>query len=133
MEPKFAYITVYCKDVTKSVDFYSKAFGLKVRRIDNARKWAELDTGSTTLAFTPLEQHETAITGGVQTASKDEPRHNVEISFSYQDVDAAYEHAVRAGAVSVAKPEEKKWGQKVGYVRDIDGVMIRLGSYVHEP
>lgn len=41
------------------------------------------------------------------------------------------QRAVENGAVAVSQPEEKKWGQKVGYVRDLDGNIVRLGSHVH--
>jgi catechol 2,3-dioxygenase-like lactoylglutathione lyase family enzyme len=61
---KLGYVIMYVPDVEKTIAWYSKAFGLSVRRIDNGQRWAEMETGSTTLAFTPLEQHETAITGG---------------------------------------------------------------------
>lgn len=37
------------------------------------------------------------------------------------------------GAVAVRKPEDKEWGQKVGYVRDINGIVVRMGSYVKAP
>ena len=37
------------------------------------------------------------------------------------------------GAVPVSDPEKKEWGQKVGYVRDIDGIVVRMGSYVSPP
>eukprot|EP01018_Ginkgo_biloba_P033592 Gb_14619 [translate_table: standard] len=131
--PRFAYTVVYVKDVAKSAEFYSKAFGFNIRRLDHSRRWGELESGSTTIAFTPLEQHETDITGGVQTAAKNEPRHNVEICFTYKDVDSAFKHAVEKGALPVAAPEAKEWGQKVGYVRDTDGVMIRMGSLIVEP
>lgn len=40
------------------------------------------------------------------------------------------QRALEHGAVGVSEPEEKEWGQKVGYVRDIDGIVVRLGSYV---
>lgn len=30
----------------------------------------------------------------------------------------------------VSEPEDKEWGQKVGYVRDLDGVVVRMGSFV---
>lgn len=43
------------------------------------------------------------------------------------------QRAVESGAVPVSKPEEKEWGQKVGYVRDLDGIVIRMGSYVQAP
>lgn len=125
---KFAYTVVYVKDVAQSADFYKKAFGINVRRLDQSHRWGELESGETTIAFTPLKQHEVDITGGVQSADLGEPRHNVELSFSYSDVDEAFKHAVATGAVPVAQPEEKEWGQKVGYVRDINGIMIRMGS-----
>lgn len=40
------------------------------------------------------------------------------------------QRAVENGAESVSAPEQKEWDQKVGYVRDIDGMVVRLGSYV---
>lgn len=43
------------------------------------------------------------------------------------------QRAVQNGAVPVSEPEDKEWGQKVGYVRDLDGIVVRLGSYVNPP
>lgn len=129
---KFAYTVVYVKDVAQSVEFYKKAFGIHIRRLEKNQKWGELDSGETTIAFTPLEQRETALTGGVQTADLGEPRQSVELAFNFNDVDQAFKHAVSMGAVPVAQPEDKPWGQRVGYVRDTNGVMLRLGSPVHE-
>lgn len=40
------------------------------------------------------------------------------------------QRAVEKGAVGESEPEEKEWGQKVGYVRDIDGIVVRMGSRV---
>ena len=44
-----------------------------------------------------------------------------------------FQRAVENGAVAVSAPEEKEWGQKVGYVRDPDGIVVRMGSHVNEP
>ncbi|KAM0908085.1 hypothetical protein ACQ4PT_015689 [Festuca glaucescens] len=133
VRPALAYIVVYVEDVVRSADFYAAAFGYSVRRIDDSRKWAELDTGSTTIAFTPLHQRETdALTGEVQLPKSPSDRGPVEICFDYADVDAAYRRAVENGAVPVSAPEQKKWGQKVGYVRDVDGIIVRMGSHVRE-
>ncbi|KAF8030864.1 hypothetical protein BT93_D0144 [Corymbia citriodora subsp. variegata] len=134
MNPALAYVVVYVKDVAKSVAFYSKAFGYTVRRIDEAHRWGELESGQTTIAFTPLHQRETDdLTGVVHTAKSGRDRPPVEVCFAYKDVDAAYKRAVENGAAPVSEPEEKEWGQKVGYVRDIDGNVIRMGSYVQAP
>lgn len=40
------------------------------------------------------------------------------------------QRAVENGAVAVSEPDDKEWGQKVGYVRDIDGIVVRIGSHV---
>lgn len=38
LTPAYAYTILYVKDVAKSVDFYAKAFGYNVRRLDNSRR-----------------------------------------------------------------------------------------------
>ncbi|XP_073300677.1 uncharacterized protein [Primulina huaijiensis] len=116
--PTFAYTIIYAADVEKSVAFYAKAFGCEVRRVDKSRRWGELQSGNTTLAFTPVKQRETEeLTGKVQI-----PQHERN----------PIERAVENGAVAVSEPEEKEWGQKVGYVRDIDGNVVRMGSHVRQ-
>ncbi|KAF9596295.1 hypothetical protein IFM89_008821 [Coptis chinensis] len=134
LNPAFAYTVVYVKDVAKSVAFYAKAFGYNVRRLDESHRWGELESGQTTIAFTPEQQHETDdITGAVQKPRSNNERNPLEVCFAYTDVDAAYKRAVENGAVPVHEPEDKPWGQKVGYVRDIDGIVVRIGSHVAEP
>ncbi|WOL06921.1 hypothetical protein Cni_G15656 [Canna indica] len=131
LSPAFAYTIFYVKDVAKSVAFYSDAFGYNVRRLDDSRRWGELESGQTTIAFTPVHQRETdERTGAVRTpAAAERERGPVEVCFDFPDVDAAYKRAVEKGAVPVSAPEVKEWGQKVGYVRDIDGIVVRLGSH----
>ncbi|XP_065867844.1 uncharacterized protein [Euphorbia lathyris] len=134
LTPAFAYTILYVKDVAKSVDFYGKAFGYHVRRLDDSHRWGELESGHTTIAFTPIHQHETDNrTGQVHTPESSNDRAPVEVCFSYADVDAAYKRAVENGAVAVSEPEDKEWGQRVGYVRDVDGIVVRMGSYVSKP
>ncbi|KAH0461624.1 hypothetical protein IEQ34_009199 [Dendrobium chrysotoxum] len=134
LNPAYAYTVVYVKDVAKSVAFYAKAFGYNVRRLDQSHRWGELESGHTTIAFTPAHQRETdEKSGSVQKPVGPEERQQVEVCFAFADVDAAYKTAVDSGAVAVCPPEDKEWGQRVGYVRDIDGIVVRLGSYVKEP
>ncbi|XVF46501.1 hypothetical protein PTKIN_Ptkin03bG0032000 [Pterospermum kingtungense] len=133
LKPAFAYTIVYVKDVAKSVDFYAKAFGYIVRCLDESHRWGELESGQTTIAFTRQHQHETDdLTGAVQVPKSDSQRTPMELCLVYSDVDAAFKRAVENGAVAVSQPENKQdWGQRVGYVRDIDGMIVRMGSYVH--
>lgn len=55
-------------------------------------RWGELESGQTTIAFTPLHQHETDdLTGEVRTPHSGRERAPVEICFAYPDVDTAYQ------------------------------------------
>jgi hypothetical protein len=38
VKPALAYIVLYVVDVPKSVEFYAKAFGYCVRRVDDSHK-----------------------------------------------------------------------------------------------
>lgn len=41
MRPTFAYTVMYVKDVAKSVEFYSRAFGHNVRRLDESHRFVD--------------------------------------------------------------------------------------------
>jgi predicted enzyme related to lactoylglutathione lyase len=47
---KFGYTIFYVKDVIQAVAFYEKAFGLKQRFVDESQRYAEMETGETTLS-----------------------------------------------------------------------------------
>lgn len=48
-----------------------------------------METGATTLAFTPVKQHETELIGGVPSSGTG--LGNIEINLDFPDVDAAYQ------------------------------------------
>ena len=52
----------------------------------------------------------------------------MEIALVTDDVAAAFEKAVAAGALPLMPPKEKPWGQVVGYVRDLNGALVELCS-----
>ncbi len=48
---KYGYTILYVGDVEKTVEFYTKAFGLTQKFITPEKDYAELETGNTVLAF----------------------------------------------------------------------------------
>jgi lactoylglutathione lyase len=48
-----------------------------------------------------------------------------QVAFVTRDIDRDWQRAVRAGA-TVVEPQAKPWGQTVGYLRDINGVIVEL-------
>lgn len=126
---KLGYMLIYVEDVDKTLTFFQQAFGLerKFYNIEGQQAYGELSTGETTLGFVSYELMKTH---GVEFAEtkKEGPAPAFDIGFVTEDVEAAYQQAVAAGAIAVAPPEKKPWGQTVSYVRDINGFLVGINS-----
>lgn len=125
---KFAYTILYVKDVAQSVSFYEKAFGLNRRFIHESGQYAEMETGGTALAFASNELAASNLPPGFQENSLSKLPAGIEIGFVTEDVAVAFAQAVEAGAIAFVEPRVKPWGQTVAYVRDLDGILIEIGS-----
>jgi lactoylglutathione lyase len=122
------YVILYVKDVSASLTFYEKAFGLSRRFFndDSGKAYGELETGAARLAFASLELARTVLKQEVVAASPDKAPLGVEIALVTPDVPALYARAMKAGASSVGEPATKPWGQTVAYLRDKDGHLVEL-------
>ncbi|HMQ31316.1 MAG TPA: VOC family protein [Chloroflexaceae bacterium] len=123
---RYGYTIVYVADVEATLAFYERAFGLARRFLHESGQYGELDTGATTLAFSRHDLAETLFPGGYAPARPGEPPAGVELGLVTEDVAGAYARAVAAGATPLKEPAQKPWGQTVGYVRDLNGVLIEL-------
>jgi lactoylglutathione lyase len=124
----FGYAIVYVDDVSGTVDFYERAFGLRRKFVSDDGLYGELDTGSTTLSISSYEMADTHLPAGVVRHDPDGKPAGVEIALVTDDVERRYQTALDEGATAVAKPEEKSWGQVVSWVRDPNGVLIEICS-----
>lgn len=124
---KFGYTILYVKSVVESIKFYERAFGLQRKFIHESEQYAELDTGSTTLSFASLEMadfnHVPILS---ELPSNKSPA--MEVAFVTNDVAAAFQKAIQAGAESIAEPTQKPWGQTVCYVRDNNRFLVEICS-----
>jgi uncharacterized glyoxalase superfamily protein PhnB len=122
---KFGYAILYVDDVEQTVSFYEQAFGLK-RKLVVPGEFGELDTGSTRLAFAARSHATTLFTIPIQEGGRDKAAPPMEIALVTPDVEKAFDKAVAAGAIAIAKPAQKPWGQTVAYVRDDNGFLVEL-------
>lgn len=124
---KLGYVIHYVADVPATVDFYERAFGLTRRFVHESNLYAEMDTGTTTLAFAGEAMAEmNGLT--IRPTRPHEAAPAVEIALIADDPAAAFSKAVAAGASPLVKPAAKPWGQIVGYVRDPDGCLVEICS-----
>jgi len=120
---KFGYTILYVEDVRRSLDFYTKAFGLATKFLHDSGDFGELDTGATALAFSSRR---------LMAQLKKNPRAAdakapcFEIALTTDDVPTAVARAVAAGATLVQNPEQMPWGQTVAYVADLDGFLVEV-------
>jgi lactoylglutathione lyase len=126
---RFGYTIIYVADVVKTVAFYEAAFGLTRRFVHESNLYAEMETGATALAFAGNEMAGHNGFEIVANTPSGKPA-GWEICLVTDDVAAAYERAVAAGAVAVSAPAEKPWGQTVSYVRDLNGCLVEIASPV---
>jgi uncharacterized glyoxalase superfamily protein PhnB len=95
--------------------------------VHESGQYAEMETGATTLAFVADEL--AAMNGpGYRENSPGAEPDGVEIVLVSADVEKAFEHAVKSGATPAKALETKPRGQTVGYVRDLDGMLVELAT-----
>lgn len=121
----YGYTILYVRNVEETIEFYQKAFGFVQKFITSEKDYAELETGSTTLAFASYSVAEfNGITIG--SNSVDTPPPPFEITFVCDDIENAWKQAVEAGSVMVKELVQKPWGQTVGYLRDTNGFLVEV-------
>ena len=123
---KFGYCILYVPDVPAALSFYEQAFGFSRKFLHETHTYGELATGETRLAFAAESLAETH--GEFRPSRLGEKPCAMEVALVTEDVAAAFERAVSAGAKPHKKPEQKPWGQTVGYVRDPNGFLVELCS-----
>jgi lactoylglutathione lyase len=124
---KLGYTLFYVDDVESTMTFYSKAFGLEAGFLHESKQYGEMATGDTKLGFV---NHETASSHGFEYEKMDISKKPFafEIGLVTNDVETAFNKAVKAGAEAISKPATKPWGQVVSYVRDCNGFLVEICS-----
>ena len=123
---KFAYAILYVKDVPATIEFYERAFGFQRKFIAPENDYGELQSGQTALAFASEDLGKSNFSEGYQLSSRDQKPFGVELAFTTEDIEADFQKAVEAGAAEYEAIVQKPWGQKVGYLIDLNGFLIEI-------
>lgn len=125
---KFGYTIIYVASVADALAFYEQAFGLQRRFLHESGQYGELETGATALAFASLELGHAHFGAGYAPVSAAAVPPGIELALVTEDVAAAYEKALAAGAIAITAPAQQPWGQTVAWVRAKEGTLIELCS-----
>lgn len=119
----FGYTMIFVNDVEATLAFYEKAFDCKTRFMAESKLYGELDTGTTKLAFVS-EKMADGLNINNHNASQQSP--GFIIGFINDDVQKAYDHALKMGCTSLKTPEQTPWGQLVAHVKDLNGIIVEI-------
>jgi len=123
---RFGYTIVYVADPGASLAFFERAFGLTRRFLHESGSYGELDSGGTTLAFARHDIARENLGHDYVAADSSRLPLGLEIGLLTDDVPAAVQRAVAAGALLLKEATRKPWGQTVAYVRTPDGALVEL-------
>lgn len=123
---RLGYVIIYVKDIQETISFYEKAFGLKRRFIHESGAYAEMETGTTALAFVDEKFLKESLPFRLNRPSEEAA--GIEISLVTDHVEQQFNKAIKEGAILVLKPTQKPWGQIVSYVKDNNGCLVEICS-----
>jgi lactoylglutathione lyase len=123
---KFGYTIIYVSDVASSITFFEKAFGFSQKFIDPSGDYGELGTGETTLSFAAHSLGKLNLPDGYVASDSSTKPLGIEIALIADSVEMAHQKAIAEGALEIAAPKTKPWGQVVSYVRCPDGTLVEL-------
>lgn len=123
---KYAYTILYVANVEKTITFYENAFGFQKKFMTPEADYGELISGETTIAFALNTLGDSNFKKGFKKLSLNEKPNGVEMAFTSESIEIDFEKAIEAGAIQYEDIIQKPWGQKVGYLRDINGFLIEI-------
>lgn len=126
MNINYAYTILYVQNVSETLAFYQAAFGFEQKFVTPEKDYGELISGQTTIAFASFALADSNLKEGYLASSATQKPFGIELAFACDQVEVLMEKALAAGAIKVADVATKPWGQKVGYLRDINGFLIEL-------
>ncbi|NRD18434.1 VOC family protein [Winogradskyella eckloniae] len=123
---KYAYTILYVADVEKTLAFYNTAFGFQKKFMTPEHDYGELVSGETTIAFAANELGQSNFKNGFEKLDLNKKPNGIEMAFTTKHIEDDFARAIKAGAIQYEPIIEKPWGQKVGYLRDINGFLIEI-------
>lgn len=128
---KYGYTIFYVDDVEETIHFYETAFGFQKKFITPEKDYGELMSGETTIAFASVSLGNSNFKQGFEKVETHKKPVGIEMAFVTNNIETDFQRALNAGALVFEEVVEKPWGQKVGYVRDINGILIEICTPVN--
>ena len=87
--------------------------------------YGEFISGETTITLASFELGNLNFKTGLEKITNSKRPIGIELTFITETIEADFQQAIRIGATEFAPLIEKPWGQKVGCLRDNNGLFIK--------
>ena len=116
-------------DMPKMIRFYRDVLGFEIKEAEDTKNIYLMKDGTLFLLygrndFEAMTNHRYEYIKGLNG--------HFEIALyvdTFDEVDAAFRHAVNHGGVPVMEPTTEPWGQRTCYIADPEGNLIEIGSW----
>ena len=120
---------IFVEDMPKMIKFYRDVLGFEIKEAEDTSNVYLVKNGTLFLMYGRKDFEK--MTNRRYEYIKDLNGH-FEIALyvdTFEEVDIAYNNAIRNGATSVLEPELEPWGQRTCYIADPEGNLIEIGSW----
>ena len=122
-------IGLLVKDMGTMIRFYRDVLGFEIKEAEDADNVYLVKDGTLFLLYGRKDfetmthrtyEYVTGVNGHFEIALYVD---------TFQEVDAAFDHAVEKGATPILAPTTEPWGQRTCYIADPEGNLIEIGSW----
>ena len=120
---------IFVEDMPRMIKFYRDVLGFEIKEAEDTSNVYLVKNGTLFLMYGRKDFEK--MTRRRYEYIKDLNGH-FEIALyvdTFEEVDNAYNNAIRNGATSVLEPELEPWGQRTCYIADPEGNLIEIGSW----
>ncbi|MCQ2241116.1 VOC family protein [Treponema sp.] len=117
------------EDMAKMIRFYRDVLGFEIKEDENTTNVYLVKDGTLFLLYGRKDFEK--MTGRRYDYVKGLNGHSEMALYvdTFEEVDSAFEKAVKNGATPVLEPELEPWGQRTCYIADPEGNLIEIGSW----
>jgi len=125
MDATLTHVRLLVEEYERCFRFYTEGLGFAATFGDADSGYADLDTGSVSLAL--FDAAEMAGAVGAELGARG--RDDAAVVLRVPDVDAAYAGLADADCERVAEPRDRpEWAVRAAHVRDPDGTLVELNA-----
>ncbi len=122
-----SHLSLYVRDQNISTGFYKSVLGFPPRL--NVPGMTEFQLSDHAILGLMPEKGIARLLGDavIRPEEQNAPPRS-ELYLVLEDLDAAVDRAIRAGAVELSRASDRDWGHRAGYYRDPDGHVLALAE-----